>query len=120
MASQEDHEKPRPDPAPTGQETSRPAQATSGWTFLSNHSHVLICLYRDPDLTLREVAFQVGITERSVQRILSELEGAGYLERERVGLRNRYRFKTEAPLRHPVEAHCRIGDLIRLVDKERI
>ena len=86
------------------------------WTFLSNHSHVLICLHQDPDLTLREVADRVGITERSVQRILSELEKAGYLHRERHGLRNRYRFRTSAPLRRPIEAHRTIGDLIDMVE----
>jgi predicted ArsR family transcriptional regulator len=86
------------------------------WTFLSNHSHVLICLHQDPELTLREVANRVGITERSVQRILGELEDAGYLRRERRGLRNHYRFKTTAPLRHPIEEHCKIGDLIRMVE----
>ena len=68
------------------------------WTFLSNHSHVLICLHQDPELTLREVANRVGITERSVQRILGELEEAGYVRRERRGLRNVYRFRTSAPL----------------------
>ncbi len=86
------------------------------WTFLSNHSHVLLCLHREPDLTLREVANRVGITERSVQRILSELEEAGYLHRERHGLRNRYRFRSSAPLRHPIEGHCTIGDLIAMVE----
>ena len=86
------------------------------WTFLSNHSHVLICLHRDPELTLREVANRVGITERSVQRILGELEEAGYLRRERRGLRNHYRFRTTAPLRHPIESHCTIGDLLDMVE----
>ncbi len=98
----------RPGPAP--------AEREHRWTFLSNHSHVLICLHRDPDLTLREVANRVGITERSVQRILGELEEAGYLHRERRGLRNQYRFRTSAPLRHPIESHCKIGDLIDLVE----
>ena len=86
------------------------------WTFLSNHSHVLICLHRDPELTLREVADLVGITERSVQRILRELEEAGIVRRERHGLRNRYRFKTSARLRHPIESHRTIGDLIEMVE----
>lgn len=86
------------------------------WTFLSNHSHVLICLHRDPTLTLREVANRVGITERSVQRILGELEEAGYLTRERQGLKNRYRFRINAPLRHPIESHRKISDLIKLIE----
>lgn len=96
--------------------SQKSTESEAKWTFLSNHSHVLICLHQDPDLTLREVANQVGITERSVQRILSELEEAGYLRRERRGLRNHYRFRTSAPLRHPIEAHCKIGDLIRMVE----
>ena len=85
------------------------------WTFLSNHSHVLLCLHQDPSLTLRQVADRVGITERSVQRILGELEEAGYLNRERNGLRNRYRFRSAAPLRHPIEAHCTVGELLETV-----
>jgi len=106
-----------------GRRSTRPASSgesgsagESRWTFLSNHSHVLLCLHREPELTLREVAQRVGITERSVQRILGELEEAGYLVRERHGLRNRYRFRTTAPLRHPIEQHCRIGDLIEMVE----
>jgi len=86
------------------------------WTFLTNHTHVLLCLHEDPELTLREVSQRVGITERSVQRILSELEEGGFVTRERVGLRNRYRFKTNVALRHPIEAHCKIGDLINMVE----
>ncbi len=88
------------------------------WTFLSNHTHVLICLHRDPDLTLREVANLVGITERSVQRILGELEEAGYVRRERKGLRNHYRFRLSAPLRHPIESHRRIGDLVDMIEQD--
>ena len=101
--------------------TAKSAEPDGGpkWTFLSNHSHVLLALHRDPELTLREVADAVGITERSVQRIVGELEEAGYVRRERDGLRNRYRFKTTAPLRHPIERHCRIGDLIDMVEKKR-
>ena len=102
--------------ARTGSARSAGAEPEARWTFLSNHSHVLICLHRDPELTLREVANRVGITERSVQRILSELEDAGYVRRERRGLRNQYRFRTSAPLRHPIESHCKIGDLIDMVE----
>ncbi len=86
------------------------------WTFLSNHSHVLICLHREPELTMREVAERVGITERSVQRILRELEEGGFVRREKQGLRNRYKFKMSARLRHPIESHRTIGDLISMVE----
>ncbi len=89
--------------------------ADPGWTFLSNHTHVLVCLAADGAQTLREVAARVGVTERAVQRIVAELEEGGVLERQRDGRRNTYRIHADVPLRHPLEAHCRIGDLIGLV-----
>jgi len=85
------------------------------WTFLSNHTHVLVCLAADGEQTLRDVAAKVGLTERGVQRIIAELEEAEVLERERHGRRNVYRINTQAPLRHPLEAHCQIGALLELV-----
>lgn len=85
------------------------------WTFLSNHAHVLLLLARDPEIRLREVAGTVGITERAVQRIVADLEQGRYIERERLGRRNRYRVHPEMPLRHPIEAHRRIASLISLV-----
>ena len=86
-----------------------------GWTFLSNHTHVLVCLARDPDQVLREVAQHVGITERAVQRIVAELEAGGVVRRERLGRRNRYHLNLDAPLRHPLERHCTVGELLRSV-----
>jgi len=88
---------------------------TGGWTFLSNHTHVLVCLATDGGQTLRDVAAQVGLTERGVQRIVAELEQAGVLQRARDGRRNLYRIDAQAPLRHPLEAHCQIGALLQLV-----
>jgi DNA-binding IscR family transcriptional regulator len=85
------------------------------WTFFSNHTHVLVCLAADGDQTVRDIAQKVGITERAVLRIVSELEQGGVLARERDGRRNRYTIDAEAPLRHPLEAHCRIGDVLALV-----
>ncbi len=97
---------------------ARPAarpESQPQWTFLSNHAHVLLLLARDPDIRLRDVATQVGITERAVQRIVADLEEGSYIERERLGRRNRYRVHPDLPLRHPIEAHRRIGSLIALV-----
>ena len=90
----------------------------SGWTFLSNHTHVLVCLASDGDQTLREVAAKVGVTERAVQRIVAELEQAGVLRRTRDGRRNTYAIDADVPLRHPLESHCRIGDLLELVTEK--
>ena len=80
------------------------------WAFLTNHSHVLICLHRAPDLRLRDVALHVGVTERAVQRIVQELEDARVLERRRSGRRNSYRIALSRPLRHPIESHHMAGD----------
>ena len=85
------------------------------WTFLTNHAHVLTVLDSEPDLVLREVALRVGITERAVQRIVMELEESGFLERRRVGRQNHYRVIKNKPLRHPIESHRNIGDLLKLV-----
>ncbi|MBK9118610.1 MAG: MarR family transcriptional regulator [Phycisphaerales bacterium] len=85
------------------------------WTFLSNHAHVLVVLARAPDTRLRDVAARVGITERAVQRIVAELVAGGVLRRMRIGRCNHYEVRRAAPLRHPLEHHCRVGDLLDMV-----
>ena len=92
-----------------------PRTSTERWTFLSNHAHVLLCIAQHPEVTLREVAERVGITERAVQRIVADLEEGHYLERARSGRRNRYEVHPELPLRHPVESHREVGDLLALI-----
>jgi hypothetical protein len=87
----------------------------SEWTFLTNHAIVLLCLASDPGQRLRDVALAVGITERAVQRIVADLEGAGYLTRTRVGRRNQYEVHADLPLRHPAQRHRQVGDLITLL-----
>lgn len=86
-----------------------------GWTFLSNHAHVLICLALNADSRLRDVAARVGITERAVQKIVSELSTAGVLSVTKAGRRNHYTLHADQPLRHPVEAHRTIQDLVKMV-----
>ena len=86
-----------------------------GWTFLTNHAHVLICLAGDPTIRLRDVAARVGITERAVQRIVGELEEEGYLTRDRTGRRNQYEVHADLPLRHPIEGHLTIGEIVKVV-----
>ncbi|MFN6104813.1 MAG: helix-turn-helix transcriptional regulator [Planctomycetaceae bacterium] len=85
---------------------------TAGWTFLTNHTHVLLCLFRNPDERLRDVAVAVGITERMVQRIVSELAEAGYLQISKEGRRNHYRVNSRLRLRHPLESRHTIGELL--------
>ena len=83
-----------------------------GWTFLTNHSHVLICLTRDSHMRLRDIADAVGITERSVQGIVNDLEAAGCITRHREGRRNRYEIATDRPMRHRVERGHLVGELL--------
>lgn len=90
----------------------------ASWTFLSNHAHVLLCVAADPDRTLHDIAERVGITERGVQLILADLIAGGYLERERVGRRNHYKIHPEGRLRHPLEAHHRVADLVAALGAE--
>jgi len=89
--------------------------ASGGWTFLTNHSHVLISLTRDPDLRLRDLAELVGITERAVQTILRDLEAGGYISRRRVGRRNRYDVHPDRPMRHPVESGHHVAEILRIL-----
>ncbi|MEM1444434.1 MAG: winged helix-turn-helix domain-containing protein [Planctomycetota bacterium] len=97
---------------------TRAAPIKAPWTFLTNHSHVLICLWRRPDARLRDVAEMVGITERAVQAIVADLEEAGVLTRTKHGRRNHYTLHEDAPLRHPVESAHRIGELLNLVGRD--
>jgi DNA-binding Lrp family transcriptional regulator len=87
------------------------------WTFLTNHAHVLLCIADDPAIRLRDVADRVGITERATQRIVAELEDAGYLSHEKVGRRNSYEVHRSLPLRHPLEDHLEIGALLRVLSE---
>ena len=87
----------------------------SEWTFLTNHAIVLLCLAADSSQRLRDVAVAVGITERAAQRIVADLEEAGYLTRTRVGRRNRYELHSDLPMRHPAQRHRQVGDLIALL-----
>ncbi len=84
----------------------------STWTFLTNHSHVLVCLATDPMMRIRDLAVAVGITERAVARILAELEECGVIDKVREGRRNRYEVRLDFPLRHPLESHCTVETLL--------
>ncbi|HEX2317086.1 MAG TPA: helix-turn-helix domain-containing protein [Thermomonospora sp.] len=88
------------------------------WTFLTNHARVLICIARSPDIRMRDVAQEVGITERAAQLIINDLEEAGYLTRSRVGRRNTYTVNADRPFRHPAEADHDVRALLDLFTEE--
>ena len=88
------------------------------WNFLSNYAHVLVCLSVNPEARLREIAAQVGITERSAMRLITQLDEAGILIREKQGRRNHYVINMKAPLRHPLESHCTVGQLLEMLSRK--
>ena len=87
------------------------------WTFLSNYAHVLLCLSRDSTMRLRDLASAVGITQRAIQSIISNLEESGYVKRVRTGRRNSYRIDNTRHLRHPIEHDKTIADLFQLIHR---
>jgi DNA-binding IclR family transcriptional regulator len=88
------------------------------WTFLTNHAQVLLCLAEAPDIRLRDVAERVGITERATQRILAELNDAGYVKTQRVGRRNRYTVDRRHAMRHSAQLGYEIGALLEALTQE--
>ena len=83
-------------------------------TLLTSHGRGLLLIAQNPDLRLRDIAEQAGITERSAQTIVADLEHEGYVEKERHGRRNSYRLHPEMPFRHPAEAGHTVGELLSL------
>jgi MarR family len=92
------------------------AESTApGWTFLTNHAQVLVCIARDPGIRLRDIGERVGITERAAHRIVVELADAGYLTRERNGRRNRYTINAHLALPDPVAREQNVGELLAIL-----
>ena len=85
------------------------------WTFVTNHFLVLVSIAGNHDLRVRDIAALVGITERATQAILSDLAGEGYVERIRIGRRNRYKVRRGAGFRHPIVRGATVGEVLDLV-----
>jgi len=90
-------------------------EPSASWTFLTNHTQVLICIDQDVDITLRDVANKVGITERAAQRIVADLVEAGIIDRRRIGRRNHYLVNRSAAMRHAAQANLQVGPLLDLL-----
>src|SRR3954447_7925901 len=86
------------------------------WRFVTNHAHVLEAIATDPTIRLRDIAANIGITERTATQIVNDLEEAGYLTKSRDGRRNHYEVHKELPLRHPQHRHRTVGELIRFLE----
>ena len=88
--------------------------SSKSWNFLSNHGHVLLYLAKNPDATRRNMADEVGITERAILGIVGDLADAGYLTIEKNGRRNFYKVNRQLKFRHQLESHKSIGNLIKV------
>ncbi|MFL7838984.1 MAG: helix-turn-helix transcriptional regulator [Candidatus Promineifilaceae bacterium] len=88
----------------------------TSWTFITNHGAVLALIGQQDQITAREIAKELGITERSVMRIIKDLESEGYIDRERNGRVNIYRVNTNIPLRRQGKRDIMIGDLLAVLN----
>jgi hypothetical protein len=93
---------------------------TPGWSFLTSHAQVLLCIAHDPGIRLREIGDAVGITERAAHRIVVELADAGYISRRRNGRRNHYTIQSHLPLPDPLAGEQKIGDLLAILAGQRL
>ena len=85
---------------------------TPRWTFITNHGLVLSYVSHNPSHTAREIANHVGITERTIHKIITDLEDAGYIARNRVGRKNIYSVDPSLPLRHHTKLEILVEDLL--------
>lgn len=96
------------------------AETDKPWRFVTNHTQVLLCIARDPDVRMRSIADSVGITERAAQRIVRDLIESGFVQRERVGRRNRYVIDRKVHMRHAAQHDHEIGELLDLLKLEAL
>jgi hypothetical protein len=82
------------------------------WTLLTGHGHVLVEIARNPDARIRDISPVVGLTDRTVQAIVADLEAAGYLSRTRIGRRTRYTVHPDSPFRHSAQEGLRVGPFL--------
>ena len=94
---------------------SDPDQSSGSWTLLTGHGHVLVEIARDPGARIRDISAVVGLTERTVQAIVADLEAAGYLTRTRTGRRVRYTVNRDSLFRHPAQEGQRVGPFLSLL-----
>ena len=89
------------------------------WSFLTNHARVLLCIAHDPSARLRDIAASLGITDRSVYGIVTDLTAAGYVVKHRDGRRSRYQIQAHLPLPEPVSKEPAIGEVLALLMDNR-
>jgi DNA-binding IclR family transcriptional regulator len=95
-----------------------PGASGGSWTLLTGHGHVLVEVARDPEARIRDISAAVGLTDRTVQAIVADLEAAGYLTRTRTGRRTRYTVNRDSVFRHSAQVGLRVGPLLDLLAAE--
>ena len=98
---------------------SVPDERSGSWTLLTGHGHVLVEIARDPGARMRDIAAAAGITERTAQAIVADLEAAGYITRTRTGRRVRYTVNRDSLFRHPAQQGHRVGPFLALLATAR-
>ena len=98
------------------QSGSRSSGGSAGsWTLLTGHGHVLVEIARNPEARIRDISAAVGLTERTVQAIVADLEAAGYITRSRTGRRTRYTVRHDSQFRHPAQEGLQVGPFLDLL-----
>ncbi|MFK8843854.1 ArsR family transcriptional regulator [Streptomyces sp. Ac-502] len=92
----------------------------SGWTFVTSHARVLAAIADDHHARIRDTAARCRLTERAVQKIISDLESDGYLSHVREGRSNNYRIEPGKILRHPAEAGLTVASLLSLLVQDEV
>jgi hypothetical protein len=87
-------------------------ESGGSWTLLTGHGHVLVEITCNLHARIRDISPVVGLTERTVQAIVADLEAAGYLTRTRIGRRTRYTVNPDSPFRHRAQEGLRVGALL--------
>jgi MarR family len=98
---------------------SSPDERGGSWTLLTGHGHVLVEIARNPEARVRDIAAAAGITERTAQAIVADLEEAGYIIRTRVGRRTRYSVNPDSSFRHPAQEGLQVGPFLALLATAR-
>jgi DNA-binding MarR family transcriptional regulator len=90
-------------------------RAVPPFGFLTNHGLVLLCIAEDPEIRMRDMAAKIQITERAAQRIVADLVGAGYVDRRRMGRRNRYTIEASLPISLPAQRDIDLNSLLNVL-----
>ena len=100
------------------QSGSSSGDSAGSWTLLTGHGHVLVEIARNPEARIRDISAAAGLTERTVQAIVADLEAAGYITRSRSGRRTRYTVRHESQFRHPAQEGLQVGPFLALLAAE--